>query len=117
MPREGLHRPYGLSLLRGARNRERSYEHESQLVRAAQAAGLEARRAWGSNGKAIGLAADVDIDIEGHHVQAKRRKKLPAYLQIPDSCEAVAFRQDRGENLVLIRLPTYLEYLKCGKQT
>jgi hypothetical protein len=88
----------------GPRNKERAYEHETEIVKAAEAEGMSARRAWGSDGRALGLAADVDVEIDGRvRVQAKRRKRLPAYLQVPASCDAVVFRQDRGEQLVLVR--------------
>ena len=36
-------------------------------------------------------------------LQLKRRAKLPAYLQVPEQCDAVVFRQDHGESLVLVR--------------
>lgn len=106
----------------GKRNKQRGYEHEAELVKSAEAAGFEARRAWGSNGKALGEAADVDLVIERRAVfgyrkaciQAKRRKKLADYLQIPESCDAVVFRQDRGDSLVLLRWDDYLSLLDSG---
>ena len=67
----------------------------------------------------MGEAEDVDVKIESYgldpewsvNVQVKRRKTLPAYLQIPDSCSAVYFRQDRGPGLVLLRVEDWLESL------
>lgn len=82
---------------------------ERELVDAAKEAGLDAKRAWGSNGAALGKHPEVDLVIEDWDIQAKRRKTLPAYLQIPECCDAVVFRQDRAESLVLI---TFREYLK-----
>ncbi len=98
----------------GPRNKRRGYELESELVKAAQAEGLSSQRAFGSNGRALGLSADVDLTIAGRAVQAKRRKQLPEYLQIPESCHSVAFRQDRGDVMVLIRFKDYLQWLKTS---
>jgi Holliday junction resolvase len=98
------------------RNKQRGYEFEAELVKKAKAEGLEAKRAWCSDGRSIGLDADVDVLIDVYNVQAKRRKKLPSYLQIPDSCDAVAFRQDRGETLVLLTLSEWLHMVKQIKE-
>jgi hypothetical protein len=96
----------------GPRNKRRGYELEAELVKSAEAHGLPARRAWGSNGKAMGMEADVDVDVAGKRVQAKRRKRLPAYLQIPASCDAVAFRQDRGPAMVLVTWEDWLRLIR-----
>lgn len=88
---------------------------EREVVSAAKAEGLEAVRAWGSNGAALGKDPEVDLMVDVYAVQAKRRKKLPSYLQIPECCDAVVFRQDRGETLVLTRLDDWLHMIKQVK--
>ena len=76
--------------------------------------GYEARRAWGSNGQALGWDESVDVEVMWSstenlqhanytHCQLKSRAKLPQYLQIPDACSHVVFKQDRGPTLVLMR--------------
>lgn len=85
---------------------------ERELVDAARKAGLDAKRAWGSNGAALGKHPEVDLTIDVYDIQAKRRKTLPAYLQIPECCDAVIFRQDRGETLVLMSFEDYLGMIK-----
>lgn len=97
------------------RNKARGREFETEVVKLAEARGHPARRAWGSDGRALGLSADVDLTISGIPVQAKRRKRLPAYLQIPDSCKAVVFKQDRSPPLILITLDDYLCLLTNSK--
>jgi len=87
---------------------------ERELVNQARKAGLTAVRAWGSNGEALGESPEVDCKIDGMRIQAKRRKKLPAYLDINDGVDAVAFRRDRGETLVLIKYANLLEMLVNG---
>jgi len=92
-------------------NRNRGFGFEREIVNDAKAVGLDAVRAYASNGKSLGCAETVDLKIEDVRVQAKRRKKLASYLEIPDGADAVAFRQDRGDTLVMIRLPYFLELL------
>lgn len=85
---------------------------ERELVAAAKDAGLDAQRAWGSNGASLGKHPEVDLTIDVYDIQAKRRKKLPAYLQVPECCDAVIFRQDRGDTLVLMKFEEYLGIIK-----
>lgn len=83
--------------------------------------GWDARRAYASNGEALGQCKECDLVInqltyepfeaKSLRVQAKRRKSLPAYLQIPAGCDAVVVRQDRGEAVIILRLTDYLESL------
>lgn len=96
----------------GNPNRRRGFGFERELVTMAREMGMDAERAYGSNGKALGQAEEVDCMIQGCRVQAKRRKTLPAYLQIPKGCDAVVFRQDRGPCMALIPLQSLLDILK-----
>lgn len=63
-----------------SRNKQRGYEAEVALLKVAKEAGFEGRRAWGSDGRAMGMDAKVDVDIEGKAYQCKRKKVAPAYL-------------------------------------
>ena len=85
---------------------------ERELVTKAKEAGLDSQRAWGSNGASLGKYPEVDLTIDVYDIQAKRRKALPAYLQVPDCCDAVIFRQDRGTTLVLMELDEWLSIIK-----
>jgi hypothetical protein len=73
---------------------------------------MDAMRAWGSNGLAFGETEEVDCKIAECRVQAKRRKTLPAYLQIPEGCDVVAFRQDRGDTMILMKWKDFLDILE-----
>ena len=46
--------------------------------------------------------------VDGYKIQAKVRKKLPAYLIPSKEVDAVVFKQDRGEVLMLIRYEDWL---------
>ena len=87
---------------------------ERELVNKAKEKGLIAERAYASNGKALGEAETVDLTINGLRVQAKRRKKIADYLQLEPEFDAVIFRQDRGDTLVLLRYDDLLDKLKEG---
>ena len=81
---------------------------EREIVDKAKDTGLEAKRAWGSNGMALGEHPEVDCLIGCHKIQAKVRKKLPAYLIPSKEVDAVVFKQDRGEILMLVRYEDWL---------
>jgi hypothetical protein len=82
---------------------------EKEIVDKAKDSGIEdSKRAWGSNGMALGEHPEVDCLIDGYKIQAKVRKKLPAYLIPSKEVDAVVFKQDRGEILMLIRYEDWL---------
>lgn len=76
---------------------------ERELVNDARSRGIEAERAYASNGKALGCAESVDLVVAGCRVQAKRRKALPAYLKVPEGADVVCFREDRGQTWALLK--------------
>jgi len=96
------------------RNKQRGNELEREVVAAFLAQGMTAERAWGSNGRALGEAETVDVVGQGCKIQCKRRKRLPAYLALPEACDAVAFRQDRGPIMCLIPLATLVQLIESA---
>jgi Holliday junction resolvase len=92
---------------RGPKAKGSAFERE--CVKAAQYHGLEAKRAWGSNGEALGLTSDVDCVIGKLTAQCKRRKRLPDYLVPPEGVDLVLTRADNGPALVIMRFEQFLE--------
>ena len=86
--------------------------YERELVKEAKAKGLIAERAYASNGKALGECEEVDLIVEGCRIQAKRRKHLPQYLALNDGVDAVVFRQDNDDSLVLIRWEDFTDKIR-----
>lgn len=88
---------------------------ELELVKALQERGIQAEKAWGSNGKALGETEGVDLvfdwETERWRVQAKRRAKLPEYVKPPEGADIVMMREDRGETLVVVPLKDFLDLL------
>lgn len=85
---------------------------ERELVDKAKLFGLEAKRAYASNGLALGQAETVDLMVSTCRIQAKRRKKIAADFKVPDGADVVVFREDRGETFALLRWEDFLEKLK-----
>jgi Holliday junction resolvase len=90
-------------------SKQKGNRFEREIVEKAIDRGLkDAKRAWGSNGMALGEHPEVDCLIKGYKIQAKVRKKLPKYLIPSNEVDAVVFKQDRGEILMLIRYEDWL---------
>ena len=89
--------------------------YEWQLVQIFKEAGMEAQRAWNSDGKALGKdhECDVLVEYEGkeYQIQAKRRKKLASFLKCKHT-DIVAFREDRGDTYALMPFDVFLTLLK-----
>ena len=81
---------------------------ERQLVKMAIAMGLRAERAYGSDGRSLGETKGVDVIVADYRIQAKIKKVLPKWAQLPDGCDVVAIRQDRSEPQVLIPYDDWL---------
>ena len=90
-------------------SKQKGNRFEREIVDKAIDRGLkDSKRAWGSNGMALGEHPEVDCLVDGYKIQAKVRKKLPKYLIPSNEVDAVVFKQDRGEILMLIRYEDWL---------
>ena len=85
---------------------------ERELVNSARESGLESKRAYASDGRSLGMHEEVDCLIGTKRVQAKRRKSIAKFLKPTEHVDAVAFREDKGETLVLITWWEYLDLIK-----
>jgi hypothetical protein len=98
----------------GLKSKRKGTGFEREVVTLARAFGIPSQRAWGSNGESLGMSKDVDLVVGEWRVQAKRRKKLPQFLRIPEGCDMVITRMDNGESLVLIHYRRFLELVTKG---
>lgn len=85
---------------------------ETEIVKQAQAVGLHAARAWGSNGRALGHHEEVDCLVGGQRIQAKRRAKIADYIVPSEHVDAQVVRADRGESFAILRYSDYLQLIK-----
>tara|TARA_S200002703_G_scaffold148112_1_gene144495 strand:+ start:108 stop:443 length:336 start_codon:yes stop_codon:yes gene_type:complete len=103
-----------------ARNKARGYELEREVVVAAEAAGLEAKRVFGSGQHKVQLGDDFagDVVVEGLRIECKRRKsgfKLIYDAFDQDDADIVVVRADRSPRLWVLREAVVLELLKREK--
>ena len=97
----------------------KGYGYERELVYALKQFGCTSiQRAFGSDGRAMGEAADIDIKAEINDivlkVQAKRRKSIPKYLQ-PGYANVVAVREDRGNTNLIIDINFFFYCLTMAR--
>ena len=91
-------------------SKRKANRHEREIVKIAEAKGLDAERAYASNGQSLGEVEACDVLLEGRdedvidalRVQAKRRKSIAQYLEPPEGTDAVVVREDRADNLVVM---------------
>jgi len=101
--------------MNGRTNRTRGFNLEREIVNAAKAKGLTSRRMWGSDGRVAGLAAEVDVIIENDHLQCKRRRALPKWIDFT-SVNGMVIRADKQQAIVVLPLEHYLFLQQLIKQ-
>ena len=95
-----------------ANSKRKGTGYENELVKRLIDAGFKnVKRAWGSDGRSLGLEPDVDIVAEDYKIQAKRRKVIPKWLRL-GNCDVVMFREDRGLTFVMM---TFDDWVRCLK--
>ena len=58
-----------------SKSKAKGNRFERECVKIAKEYGLESKRAWGSDGRSLGLDPEVDMTIEEYTVQCKVRKR------------------------------------------
>lgn len=102
-----------------AKNKARGNTVEREVVKSFTTDEYFAKRAWGSNGQALGLHEQVDVavyrkagmSIPGSlylKLQVKRKKSLPKFLGFTEHVDGVVFREDRGEKYIMLRLDDFI---------
>ena len=98
---------------------------ERECVDIAEQHGFKAKRAWGTDGRSIGMHQEVDVVIDyllnteisrDMKVQCKVRNKIASYLLPPESCDITLIKQDRGEIYATIRYKDLLELIQLTFQ-
>ena len=84
--------------------------YERELVDYFKQRGYETKRAWGSDGRSMGMEEDVDGYFIKDNVmwkfQAKRRKSIPKWIN-PGNSDMTIMRGDRGESFIVMKLITW----------
>jgi hypothetical protein len=98
-------------------SKRKANRHEREIVKIAEAKGLESERAYASNGRSLGEVEACDVLVRGRdsdvmdalRIQAKRRASIASYLEPPEGTDAVVVREDRADNLAVVPLDTFLD--------
>ena len=85
---------------------------ERLVVNIAKKEGFKAVRAYASNGKSLGEAEDVDCLVGGFKIQCKTRKHIANWIKVPESCDATAVKENRGDIFVVMRYDDWLDLIK-----
>ena len=98
-----------------SKSKAKGNRFERDIVNICSDLGIKAKRAWGSNGAAIGQHEEVDVLVdEDFKIQAKCRKSIAKFLNPTEHVDAVVCKQDRGETLIIMPLKDFLlnHYMK-----
>ena len=81
--------------------------------------GIEAKRAYASDGRSLGLTEDVDVlaihnDIK-YPIQCKIRKRISNVVKPNDNVFAQVIREDRGEPLAVLKLEKLIDLIANAK--
>lgn len=99
-----------------SKNKTRGNNLEREVVKAFQRAGLEAQRAWGSDGRAMGQHQEVDVLVHNDlKLQCKRKKALPKYLGFTEHVDGVVFKEDRGKKYIMLELESFIDMYMIAK--
>ena len=96
---------------------------ERDVVKQAELFEIDGKRAWASDGRSLGLDAEVDVVIgnkkynDEMHVQCKIRKRLPEYI-FPknDAIDSHVIRENRGEAYIVMMYEDYLAEMRRLRQ-
>mgnify|MGYP003137468041 FL=1 len=101
-----------------SKNKARGNRFEREVVNLAKEHGLESVRAWGSDGRSLGLDSDVDLTIEEYTVQCKVRKRIAKWLKPSEQIEGLhlqCVKESRGEIYGIMLMTDLLEIMKKVK--
>ena len=97
-------------------NKKRGKNLERKVVKLYQERGWIAQRAWGSDGRALGLSPGVDVEASlryfQHVIQCKKKKKLAGYLKPAECVDMVITEEDRGTMFAIVPLRKLLDWIK-----
>ena len=96
---------------------------ERDCCKLAEVFEIPSKRAWGSDGRSLGLDPEVDIVIgesdnkDEMFCQCNIRKRLPEYI-FPknDAIDSHVIRENRGEAYIVLRYDDYLAEMRRYRQ-
>ena len=91
---------------------------ERLVVNITKDEGIPAKRAYGSNGQALGCHEEVDVLINNKiKVQCKTRKKIANWILPSEHVDIQVIKEDRGIPYAVLPYDDYLELIKLLEKT
>ena len=99
------------------KSKDKGSRFEREIVKICKFWEIKAQRCWGSDGRSMGFAKEVDVVIDDDYkIQAKIRKKLPNWIYPTKDVDAQVVREDRGIPYIILPLEDWLADRKALKE-
>jgi|TARA_R100001530_G_scaffold47170_1_gene35450 hypothetical protein len=96
----------------GSPSKNKGSKFERDCVKIAKEYGLEAKRAWGSDGRSLGMEPEVDLVVDDYKVQCKIRKRIAKWILPEQMVDIQLIRENYGEAYVIQPYDKWLEMVK-----
>ena len=90
-------------------SKQKGNRFERECVEVAKDKDVRAIRAWGSDGRSLGLTSEVDILIDKYKAQCKVRKRVAKWLKQSEEVDIQLVKEDRGQIYLIQRYDEWLE--------
>jgi|TARA_X000001388_G_scaffold71686_1_gene61698 Holliday junction resolvase len=92
-----------------SKSKQKGNRFERECVEVAKDKDVKAIRAWGSDGRSLGLTSEVDILIDKYKAQCKVRKRVAKWLKPSEEVDIQLVKEDRGQIYLIQRYDEWLE--------
>ena len=95
-----------------SKSKAKGNRFERECVNLAKEYGLESKRAWGSDGRSLGLDPEVDMTIEEYTVQCKVRKRIATWLKPSEEIGELHLqlvKESRGQIYAIMSMKSLME--------
>lgn len=96
-----------------SKSKQKGNRFERECVAIAQNKELKSTRAWGSDGRSLGLTSEVDLVIDKYKAQCKVRKRVAKWLKPSEEVDIQIVKEDRGEVYIIQKYEDWLEMVRC----
>lgn len=102
----------------GKAPRNKGIKFEREVVNLFKLWSLRAKRAWGSDGRSMGMSENVDVvahvlddtDRHAQRYQLKHLKKLPALCNIPEGLSGMILKETGKKPVIVMPLHQYIAW-------
>lgn len=99
-----------------SKSKQKGNRFERECVDTAKDKGIKSIRAWGSDGRSLGLAAEVDVLVDKYKAQCKIRKRIAKWIKPSEEVDIQLVKENYGEVYVIQRYEEWLEMVSTLHQ-